>query len=325
MRLRRLVLKGVLLASTLLAIVPAVAQAPYPNRPIRLIVPFPAGGGADLVGRIVAQSLSERINVPVVVENRAGAATNLGMDAVAKAAPDGYTLGLTTSNLAINPHLYPNMPYDPKRDVVPVGLVSKGLYVLVATPTVGAKSVKELIALAKARPDTLNAAIAGFGTPGHLALAQFNALTGANIRAVPYQGAAPAINSLLSNTTQILFISLASTLPQVKAGNLRMLAITSSAHSSDVPDVPDSTEAGLPGVEIVEWYGIVAPARTDPTQVAFIAGELRKVLGNADIQQKIKTVGAEAAPGTPAEFRSFINSQTAMLGDIVRKSGLKME
>jgi tripartite-type tricarboxylate transporter receptor subunit TctC len=326
MRVRRLVLMGILLASALpMVTASAVAQAPYPNRPIRLIVPFPAGGGADLVGRLVAQSLGERVGVPIIVENRAGAATNLGMDAVAKAAPDGYTLGLTTSNLAINPHLYPNMPYDPKRDVVPVGLLSKGLYVLVVAPGVEAKSVKELVALAKAKPDSLNAAIAGFGTPGHLALAQFNAMTGANIRSVPYQGAAPAINSLLSNTTQLLFISLASSLPQVKAGKLRMLAITSSAHSADVPEVPNSTEAGLPGVEIVEWYGLVAPAKVDPAQIAFLAGELRKVLDNADVQQKIKIVGAEAAPATPSEFGKFIESQTTMLGNIVRSTGLKME
>lgn len=323
MRMSRLLPIVTLLLSAFVA-TSALAQ-PYPSRPIKLIVPFPAGGGADLVGRLVSQSLGERLNVPVVVENRAGAATNLGMDAVAKSAPDGYTLGLTTSNIAINPHLYPNMPYDAKRDLVPVGLVSQGLYVLTVGAGVEAKSVQELVALAKAKPDALNAAIAGFGTPGHLALAQFNSMTGANIRAIPYQGAAPAINSLLSNTTQLLFISLASTLPQVKAGKLRLLAITSSARSQDVPEVPDSKAAGMAGMEIAEWYGVVAPAKTDPAHIALIAGELRKVLENADIQQKIRTVGAEAAPRSPADFGSFIDSQSAMLGDIVRKSGLKME
>jgi tripartite-type tricarboxylate transporter receptor subunit TctC len=277
------------------------------------------------VARVVSQSLSETIHAAVIVENRPGAATNLGMDATVRAAPDGYTLGLATSNLAINPPLYPTMTYKAQQDLAPVGLLTKGLYVLVVNPLVPAKSVKELIALAKAKPGTLNAAIAGFGTPGHLALAQFNALTGANITSIPYQGAAPAINALLADTAQVLFISMASALPHVKAGSLRMLAITSSEHSADLPDVPNAKEAGLPGDEIFEWYGIVAPKRTNPKQIAFLSAELNKVLANPEVQKKIKSVGADPAPDTPDEFGSFIDSQTKSLGEIVRRSGLKAQ
>jgi tripartite-type tricarboxylate transporter receptor subunit TctC len=326
MKLRHFALTFGLLTAVLSGAMPsAVAQTAYPTRPIRLIVPYPPGGGADAVARVVSQSLSERINAAVVVENRPGAATNLGMDATARAAPDGYTFGLATSNLAINPPLYPNMPYKPKQDLTPVSLLSKGLYVLVVNPSVPAKSVKELIALAKAKPGTLNAAIAGFGTPGHLALAQFNLLAGVDIASIPYQGAAPAINAILGDTAQVLFISMASALPYVKAGSLRMLAITSREHSPDLPDVPNAREAGLPGDDIFEWYGVVAPARTDPKQIDYLSGEIRKVLADPSIQQKIKLLGAEAAPTTPDEFSSFIDSQTTSLGEIVRRTGLKAQ
>lgn len=303
----------------------AEAQSNYPSRPIKWIVPYPPGGGADSVARIVAQGLSEHINATVVIENRPGAATNLGMTAAARAAPDGYTFGLATSNVAINPPLYPTMTYKAKEDLAPVSLLTKGLYVLVVNPTVPAKSVKELIALAKAKPGTLNAAIAGFGTPGHLALAQFNLLAGVDIASIPYQGAAPAINALLSNTAQVLFISLASALPHVKAGSLRMLAITSKEHSPDLPDVPNAQEAGLPGDDIFEWYGVVAPAHTDPKQIEFMSAEIRKVLSDPALQDKIKLVGAEASPMTPAEFATFIDAQTASLGEIVRRTGLKAQ
>ena len=324
MKLRHLTATlGVLTA--LIAAMPAAVAQTYPSRPIKLIVPYPPGGGADSVARIVAQSLSERIKATVVIENRPGAATNLGMDAVARATPDGYTLGLATSNIAINPPLYPTMPYKPKEDLAAVSLLSKGLYVLVINPTLPAKSVKELIALAKSKPDGLNAAIAGFGTPGHLALAQFNLLAGVQIAPVPYQGAAPAINALLSNTAQVLFISLASALPHVKAGTLRMLAITSKEHSPDLPDVPNAQEAGLPSDDIFEWYGVVAPAKTDPKQIEFLSGEIRKVLSDPVLQEKIKLVGADAAPTTPAEFTAFIDTQTSSLGEIVRRTGLKAQ
>jgi tripartite-type tricarboxylate transporter receptor subunit TctC len=324
MMLRRMTVTLSVLAMLTASMAVAVAQN-YPSRPIKLIVPYPPGGGADSVARIVAQSLGERIKATVIIENRPGAATNLGMDAVARATPDGYTLGLATSNIAINPPLYPTMPYKPKEDLAAVSLLSKGLYVLVVNPTVPAKSVKELIALAKAKPDSLNAAIAGFGTPGHLALAQFNLLAGVQISPVPYQGAAPAINALLSNTAQVLFISLASALPHVKAGTLRMLAITSHEHSTDLPDVPNAKEAGLPGDDIFEWYGVVAPAKTDAKQIEFLSAEIGKVLADPALQEKIKLVGAEAAPDTPAEFTKFIDGQTASLGEIVRRTGLKAQ
>jgi tripartite-type tricarboxylate transporter receptor subunit TctC len=324
MMLRHLTVTFSVLAA-LAASMPAAIAQNYPSRSIKLVVPFPAGGGADSVARIVAQSLGERIKTTIVVENRPGAATNLGMDAVARATPDGYTLGLATSNIAINPPLYPTMPYKPKEDLAPVSLLSKGLYVLVINPAVPAKSVKELIALAKEKPDSLNAAIAGFGTPGHLALAQFNLLAGVQISPVPYQGAAPAINALLSNTAQILFISMASALPHVKAGTLRMLAITSQEHSSDLPDVPNNKEAGLRGDDIFEWYGIVAPTKTDAKQIEYLSAEIGKVLADPGLQDKIKLVGADAAPTTPAEFAKFIDAQTTSLGEIVRRTGLKAQ
>jgi tripartite-type tricarboxylate transporter receptor subunit TctC len=303
----------------------AKAEDAYPNRVIHLIVPYPPGGGADTVARVVAQKLGENIHDTIIIENRAGAATNIGMEATVRATPDGYTLGLATSNLAINPPLYPNMKFHAKQDLAPVGLLTKGLYVLVVNKSVPANSVKELIALAKAKPGTLNAAIAGFGTPGHLALAQFNMLTGANLTPIPYQGAAPALNSVLSDTSQVLFISMASARPFVKAGSMRMLAITSSEHSAEMPSVPNAKEAGLPGDEIFEWYGIVAPKGVDPKHIAFLSTELRKVLTDADIQKKLSNLGAEASPDTHQQFGAFIDEQSKKLGEIVRRSGLKAQ
>lgn len=326
MKLRNLGLIGSMFALAMLATAPcALANPPYPNRVIRLIVPYPPGGGADTVARVVVQKLGENIHGTIIVENRAGAATNIGMEATVRAAPDGYTLGLATSNLAINPPLYPNMKYKAKEDLAPVGLLTKGLYVLVVNNSVPVHSVKELIALAKEKPGTLNAAIAGFGTPGHLALAQFNSLTGANLTPIPYQGASPALNAVLANTAQVLFISMASALPYVKAGNMRMLAITSSEHSADMPSVPNAKEAGLPGDEIFEWYGLVAPKHVDPKQIPFLSTELRKVLADPELRKKLSTLGAEAAPDTPEQFAAFIDAQTNTLGEIVRRSGLKAQ
>ncbi|MEP9379857.1 tripartite tricarboxylate transporter substrate binding protein [Aquabacter sp. CN5-332] len=306
-------------------VLPAAAQTAYPTRAVRMIIPYPPGGGADAVGRIVAQGLTEQLHQPFVVENRGGAGTNIGLDATAKAMPDGYTIGMATSNLAINPAIYPSIPFNAEKDFAGITLLTKGLYVLVVHPSVPANTVQELIALAKSKPGTLNAAIAGLGTPGHLALAEFNKLTGADLLPVPYQGAGPAMTSVLGNQTQVLFISMASAIANVKAGKLRMLAVTSAKRSPELPDVPTAIEAGLKGLEIYEWYGLVGPAKMDPAQINTIYEKTKLVLAQPEVQQRIQALGAEPAPMAPKEFDAFIKEEIKRLGQIVRDTGIKVE
>ncbi|TCT01103.1 Bug family tripartite tricarboxylate transporter substrate binding protein [Aquabacter spiritensis] len=304
---------------------PIAAQTAYPSRAVRIIVPYPPGGGADAVGRLVAQGLSEQMHQPFVVENRGGAGTNIGLDATAKATPDGYTIGMATSNLAINPAIYPSIPFNAETDFAGITLLTKGLYVLVVHPSVPANTVEELIALAKAKPGTLNAAIAGLGTPGHLALAEFNKLTGVDLLPVPYQGAGPAMTSVLGNQTQVLFISMASAIANVKAGKLRLLAVTSATRSPELPDVPTAMEAGLKGLEIYEWYGLVAPAKMDPAQIDALYEKTKLVLAQPAVRQRIQALGAEPAPMPPKEFEAFIKAEIKRLGQIVRDTGIKVE
>ncbi len=303
----------------------ACAQSAYPTRAVRVIIPYPPGGGADAVGRIVAQGLSEQLHQPFVVENRSGAGTNIGLDATAKATPDGYTIGMATSNFAINPAIYPSIPFNPDKDFAGITLLTKGDYVLVVHPSVPANTVQELITYAKANPGKLNAAIAGLGTPGHLALAEFNKLTGADLLPVPFQGAGPAMTALLGNQSQVLFISMASAIANVKSGKLRMLAVTSAKRSPEMPNVPTAVEAGLPGLEIYEWYGLVAPAKMDPAQINAIYEKAKIVLAQPEVQQRIQALGAEVSPMAPKAFDAFLREETKRLGQIVRDTGIKVE
>ena len=297
----------------------------YPARPIRLIVPWPPGGGADVIARVIFQKVGDATGQQVIVDNRGGASTIIGMEMVAKATPDGYTFGFPTSNLAVNPALYAKLPFDAARDLSPVMLAVNGLYILVVHPALPAKSVSELIALAKTSPGKLNASIAGAGTPTHLGLEQFKAMAGVNIAAINYKGAAPAATGLLSGETQLMFVSAPTVLTQVQAGRVRALAAMGARRSSALPDLPTVAESGLDGYAVSEWYGVVAPAGTNAPYIDRINAELRKVLAQAEVKDRLAVLGAEIVASTPQEYGAFIKSEIAKWGKLVREAGIKAE
>ncbi len=303
----------------------AIFAQDYPARPLRLIVPWPPGGGADLIARVIFQKVGDALGQQVIVDNRGGASTIIGMDLVAKSPPDGYTFGFPTSNLAVNPALFAKLPFDAARDLAPVMLAVNGLYILAVHPALPAKSVQELIALAKASPGKLNASIAGAGTPTHLGLEQFKAMAGVSIAAINYKGAAPAATGLLSGETQLMFVSAPTVLTQVQAGKLRALAVMGAKRSSALPDLPTVAESGLAGYAVSEWYGVVAPAGTSAAHVDRINGELRKALALPEVKERLAVVGAEVVASTPQEFGVFIKAEIAKWGKLVREAGIKAE
>jgi tripartite-type tricarboxylate transporter receptor subunit TctC len=247
------------------------------------------------------------------------------MEMVAKATPDGYTFGFPTSNLAVNPALFSKLPFDAERDLAPVTLAVNGLYILAVHPSLPAKSVSELIALAKASPGKLNASIAGAGTPTHLGLEQFKAMAGVSIAAINYKGAAPAATGLLSGETQLMFVSAPTVLTQVQAGKLRALAVMGAKRSPALPNLPTVAESGLDGYAVSEWYGVVAPAGTNAAHVDRVNAEIRKVLSLQEVKDRLVVLGAEIVASTPQEFGAFIKADIAKWGKLVREAGIKAE
>ena len=303
----------------------AHAQA-YPSKPIKLVVPFPPGGPLDLAGRAIGQHLSEAWGQPVVVENKPGAGGNIGADMVAKSAPDGYTIVMgALSTHAVNPHLFAKMPYDALKDFAPVTLVAQTPNVLVVNPGVGANSVKDLVALAKASPGKLSFASGSNGSAGHLAGELFKTLAAINIVHVPYKGGAPAMQDLLGGQVQFMFDNLANSMAQLKAGKLKAFAVTTAKRSSLAPDLPTMAEAGVPGFDISTWYGIMAPAGTPPDVVRKLNAEIVKFLASDDMKEKLKAQGAEPAPMSPEQFDAFIRAEHAKYAKIVKDSGAKVD
>ena len=313
---------GALLPSPL-----ALAQpSAYPTKPIRLVVPFPAGGTTDILARAAAQKLTEAWGQSVVVDNRPGAAGNIGSELVAKAAPDGYTLLMgTVGTHAINPGLYAKMPYDHVKDFVPVILVAGVPNVLVVNPSLPVNSVAELIAYAKANPGKLNFASSGSGTSIHLSGELFMSMTGARMTHVPYKGSAPALQDLAGGQVQLMFDNLPSSLALIKAGKLRALAVTSAARAAALPDVPTIAESGVPGFEASSWFGILAPAGTPAPIVAKIDAEVAQWLASPDARERLLAQGANAAGGTPDDFARHIAAETAKWAKVVRDSGAKVD
>ena len=301
----------------------AAAQS-YPSKPIRYIVPFPAGGGTDIVARALAPKLLETSGIQIVIDNRGGGGTVVGADIAAHSPPDGYTafMGTNTSH-AINPNLAVKLPYDAVRDFQPVTRIALIPYMLTVHPSLPAKNVKELIALAKARPDQLNFASSGNGTPGHLAGLMLNDAAGIRTTHVPYKGAAPAVTAMVSGETQFTFSSLTSTLPMVKAGRLRVIAMSSLKRSPLMPSMPTVAEAGYPGFEAITWYGVFLPAGAAPAIVGKLNSEIVRVLNLPDFKAWLAEQGAEAAPTTPDEFAAFIKAEIARYAPLVKKSGMK--
>ena len=316
------------LAATLAILTPqAVAAADaYPSRPVRFVVAFPPGGGTDIIARSIAQKLAERIAQQVVVDNRPGAGGNIGTDIVAKSAPDGYTLLMGSAGpLAINASLFAKMPFDPIKDLAPVTLAASTPNVLVVHPSLRAATVKELIALAKARPGEINFASSGHGTPAHLAGELFNSMAGVRMVHVPYKGAAPALADLLGGQVQLMFSTMPPALPHVKAGKLRALAVTSAKRSPAAPELPTVDEIALPGFEANTWHGVVVPAGTPGAVVARLNREIVAILHLPDVIERLSGQGAEPVGSTPEEFAAYIRAETVKWARVVRESGAKAE
>ena len=310
--------------SVLLAPMAAGAQD-FPNRQIRLIVPFPAGGPNDIIARLVGQRMSELFKQTIIIDNRSGQAGVLGTDVVAKAAPDGYTIGIVSaSSLVINPTME-KVAYDPRKDLAPVTLVTTVPEMLVVASNVPANNMAELVALAKAQPGKLNFASAGVGGLPHLAGELFKLTAKIDIVHVPYRGAAPAINDLLGQQVQMVFLDLPVILPQIQAGRLKPIALGARQRAPTAPDVPTTAEVGMPDLLIENWYGMIAPAGTPQKTIAEINRVANEAMNDPSVKQKLADQGLTVAGDTPAQFRAFIDSETTKWAKVMKDAGVKIE
>ena len=314
------------IATMLAGIVPSSASAQeYPNKPVRIVVPFAPGGGTDLSARIVAQKLTESLGANFVVDNRPGAAGIVGTDAVAKSKPDGYALLVVSSSHAMNPAMYSKLPYDTSRDFVAVSLLLSGPTLVVAHPSLPAKNARDLIALAKAKPGVLTFASAGHGTPPHMAGELFKALAKIDVLHIPYKGNGPAYTDLMAGQVSLMFPNIATSLPYVKTGRMRAIGVGSKQRSQIAPDVPTIHESGLPGYEMSSWFGLLAPAGTPATVITRLQQEITKIFKQPDVREKLFAQGVEPVGSTPQEFTAFLNEETAVWAKVIKTSGLKPE
>ena len=303
---------------------PTPGATSYPNRPVRLIVTYPPGGGNDIIARIIGQKFAESTGQPVVVENHAGAGGTIGTAVAAKAAPDGYTIVLVSTPFAMAPLLYPSLPYDTLKDLTPVTLVGTSPNLLVVHPSVPVTSVAELIAFAKAKPKELSAATLGSATTQHLAAAMLNQMAGTDILLVPYKGSAPGMTDLLGGQVKLMFNAMPSTLPYVKAGKLRALAVTGAQRSPLAPELPTVAET-LPGYEIVTWWGLLAPAGTPRAIIDKQHREIVKALLQPDVKVKLTEMGVNVSAGAPDAFAALISSELGKWAEVIRLTGAKAE
>ncbi len=299
-------------------------QDAWPTRAVRMILPFPPGGGTDILGRLIAERLSASIGQPVVTENRGGAGGNVGAEAAARSAPDGYTIVLVAPSLAISPTLYSKINYDPVKDFAPVSLVATVPNVMITQPSLPGQ-LQEFIAFAKAKPGALNFGSGGAGTSNHLAGELFNIVTGAKLVHVPYKGVNLAMQDVLAGNVHLVFIGIPAAAPHVKAGKLRALAVVAPQRSSALPDVPTVAEAGLKDFEVTTWYGVLAPAGTPPPVVRRLNAELVKIMHAPEMKEKLTATGTEPLTSTPEEFAAYIKREIAKWGDVVRKAGVKAD
>ena len=301
---------------------PGARAADYPTKPIRLLVGFAPGGGTDTTARAISQKLTAALGQQVVVDNRPGVSGNIAAEITANAPPDGYTVLLATIGaLAINPSLLKKMPFDPIKDLAPVTRAADSTNILVVHPSVAAKSVKELIALAKSKP--LNCGSSGVGGAGHLALELFNLQAGTKMLHVPYKGGGPAIVDLLAGNINLIFATTASSIGHIKSGRIRALAVTTAKRSANVPELPTIAEAGLPGFEANNWNGIVVPAKTPRPIINRLNKEFTAALLLPDIKHFLFNQGLDAAPGTPEAFAAYIKSETAKWAKVIKAAGIK--
>ncbi len=303
----------------------AVVAQDYPARPIRFILPYAAGGSYDAIARMAAQKITENWNQQVVIDNRPGAAGRIGMELAVKATPDGYSIVILGNNQTIVPSVYKQVPYDLARDVAPIGMLATLTNVLVVHNSVPANSVAELISLAKAKPGTINFGSGGTGGVTHLAGELFKYMTQTNIVHVPYKGGAPAMNDLVGGQLQMMLLNMLNSLPHVRSGRLKGLAITSLQRSRYAPDLPTLDESGLKGYEIVEWYGVAAPANTPQNIVVKLHGEFGKAMSAPDIRERLDKQAVEVALGSSRDFGAFLKADVAKYAQIVKDAGIRAE
>ena len=303
----------------------AAAQAPYPNHAIRIIVPYTPGTGIDILARLIGQKLGDKFAVPVVIDNRPGASGNIGTEAASKAAPDGYTLLATASTLVTNVALLKSVPYDPIKGFTAIGPTAIGNLALVVNPSVPAKNVKELVALAKAKPGELNYASPGNGTPHHLAAEFFKLHFGVNMTHVPYKGSAGAVTDLLGGQVQVMFLPVHVALPYVQAGKLRMLASGGSHRSPATPDVPSLAEEGISDIDVDIWYAMLGPPGLAKGQVALLNGEINAILSNAEVRDTLSKQGLNPLQGTPEDLSRMISTDLERWTTVVRAAKIEAD
>ncbi len=304
---------------------PAQSADSYPVKPVRLVTPFPPGGGTDILARALAPRMSESLGGSVIVENRSGAGGLVGIEAVARATPDGYTLLLVSGSLTIIPSLFPNVRYDPVKDFTPVTLATRQPYIAVVHPSLPAKNIRELIALARARPGQVTYASAGSGGAGHLGMELLKTMVKVNIVHIPYKGSGPALIDVLGGHVSLMFASAPSAMPHIKTGRLRALAMTGSQQSAAVPGVPTIAESGLPGFETYGWYGVLAPAGTAPPIIARVHGAIIKAMAAPEVMERIVADGSEAVAGTPEQFADYIKRDIPKWAKVIKESGARAD
>ena len=297
----------------------------YPSKPLRFILPFPPGGGTDILGRLVAERLAAALGQPVVIENRGGAGGNVGTEAAARSAPDGYTIVLVAPSLAISPTLYSKLNYDALKDFAPVSLVATVPNVVITQPSLNAGTLQEFAALARSRPGGLNFGSGGSGTSNHLAGELFNIVAGVKLVHVPYKGVNLAMQDVLGGNIHFVVIGIPAAAPHIKAGKLRALAVLAPNRSAALPDVPSAAEAGMPAFEVTTWYGVLAPAGTPRNIVLRLNQELVRIMHSAELKAPLAASGTEPFTSTPEEFAAYIRQEIAKWGDVVRKANLKAD
>ena len=319
--LRRLLLAGV---TALLAAGGVLAQS-YPSKAIRFIVPYPPGGGSDIVARLLAAKMTTSLGQPVIVDNKPGASTIIGTEMLAKAPPDGYTIGMITDSHAINQLFFPKLPYDSIKDFEPITQLVFVPLVLVAHPSLNVKNVQELIVAAKTKPGKINYASIGNGTPHQISMEWLKSMGGISMTHIPYKGVAPALTDLVAGQVDIMFTGTSSALPYVKAGRLNALAVSSARRQPSFPDTPSVAESGLPEFDFMTWYGLAMPAGTPAAITQRINQEIASALSQPDVKERLAALGVVGAPSSPADFSAFIKSESVKLARIVKTTGVKPE
>ena len=319
----KLALVSFLMFQTISAFAQSNEAKNYPERPVRLVVPWPAGGGTDIFARAIGEKLQQSLGQPFLVENRPGASGNIGASAVAKSTPDGYTIMIGTITLATNPALYKSLDFDATKDLATVTLIAGVPHMLVVHPSVPANNVKELIALAKQKPGKLSYSSAGVGSPFQIAAELFKESAGVDIFHIPYKGGAPAIADVIGHHVDMTFANLVAVLPQAKADQVRALAVTGAKRSIAAPDVPTMAEAGLPGYEFTSWFGVLVPVKTPHAIVEKLNAEIVKALRSPEISARLSAEGAELIASTPEAFGQFLASETAKWSKVIRAAGIQ--